>query len=95
MANFMCLGQEDWGGCTLVWIMIVFIFFGAALFRKWVANEILGTEFSLVGAAILGESVFIIMMLVLGSSKFAFLLGIVGMIAGGFLLRFLGGTETE
>ena len=89
---FMCFaGTEGWA-CSVTWIMMIIIFFVAAIIRRQ-ASEWIETGFSLIGAVVLGELVYIISLYVF-SSKVAFMLGFVGVLVGGFIgAMFLGDTE--
>ena len=86
--DVLCVGKEGWD-CSILWIFMVLLFFIGAVFRKQVAENLMDTEFSLIGATVLGELVFIIMTFVL-PIKFAFLIGFAGIIAGGFVGVMLG-----
>ena len=71
--------------CSILWIIIVLLFFAAAVFRKNIADGLLGMSFSLIGGAISGAIVFIIMIYITHSMKWSGIIGLVGVIAGGFI----------
>ena len=88
---FLCFGTEGWG-CSVVWLVMIVLFFIAAITRKQI-SEWIDTGFSLIGAAVLGEIAFIICLYIF-SLKISFLIGLIGIFAGGFIgAMFLEDTE--
>ena len=82
--SFLCFaGAEGWG-CSLLWIMMIVIFFIAAMARKQL-SELMDIEFSMIGAVILGEIMFIIMEFATHSHKWSILVAIVALLVGGFV----------
>lgn len=71
--------------CSILWIIIILLFFTAAIFRKNIAEGILGIDFSLIGGAVGGAIVFIIMIYITHSMKWSGIIGLVGVIVGGFV----------
>jgi len=59
------------------------LFLGGSIFRKLVANEILGMGFSLIGGTALGSLLFILIDNIF-NLKFAVIGGLVGLMVGGF-----------
>lgn len=80
---FLCFGNEGWA-CSMVWIVMVVLFFIAAILRRQL-SDLLNINFSMIGGTILGELSFIIFSYIFTGLKFPFLLGVVGVFAGGFL----------
>jgi len=83
--NLCFAGFTEWADCTLLWVSIVALFFLAAVFRRQVADNLLGIDFSLIGSAGAAEVIFLIMIFITHSLKWSFLLGLVGMLLAGFL----------
>ncbi len=71
--------------CSILWIIIILLFFSAALFRKNIAEGLLDMDFSLIGGSIFGAIVFIVMMYITHSMKWGGIVGLVGVIVGGFI----------
>lgn len=83
-------GYQGWD-CSVNWIIMVLIFFIAAIVRKQLFDNVLDMEFNLWGAAGLGEVLFFVMLFIL-PLKFAFLIALGGILIGGiFAGRFFGG----
>lgn len=79
----LCLGAEGWN-CSAGWLMMIVLFFAAAIYRRQVA-ESFNMNYSLIGGVIVGELVFAITKNIFTSMKFPFILGLVGVIAGGYI----------
>lgn len=71
--------------CSLLWIVIILLFFAAAIFRKHIAEGLLDMGFSLIGGTTAGAIVFIIMTYITHSIKWSGIIGLVGVIIGGFV----------
>lgn len=71
--------------CSILWIIIVVLFFIAAILRKNVAEAILNKGFSIIGATALGVILYVIMLYITHSIKWSAILGIVGVVIGGFI----------
>lgn len=82
---FGCFAGFEGFDCSLLWIVILLLFFLAALFRKNIAEGILGMDFSLIGSTIFAEILFIIIILVSKSIKWSFLIALIGLLIGGFV----------
>ena len=81
--------------CSILWIIIVLLFFTAAMFRKNIAEEILNMDYSLIGGAAGGAIVFVIMTFITHSMKWSGIAGLIGVIAGGFVgAQFLPDVES-
>lgn len=59
---------------------------GAFIFRKTIANDSMGQEFSVIGSSAAGFIGYIIFNNILSSTKYAFLIGLLAWGIGGFLL---------
>jgi hypothetical protein len=86
MGNLFCIGRFEGWNCSLFWIVIILLFFITAIFRRQVAENLIGIDFSLIGGTISSVGVFILISLIFGSMKWGFIFGIIGAIIGGFLL---------
>jgi uncharacterized membrane protein YkgB len=75
--------QSILGGCSMIWIAVVVLFFIIVLSRRWVA-EAVGFPWSNIGAFILGYGALILVAGITCSHKWALLAGIVGAYAGGY-----------
>ncbi len=71
--------------CSILWIIIILLFFSAAVFRKNIAEGLLDMDFSLIGGSVAGALVFIIMMYITHSMKWGGIVGFLGVVVGGFL----------
>lgn len=71
--------------CSILWFIMIGLFFVAAMFRKNIAEGLLDMDFSLIGGASGGAIIFIIMMYITHSMKWGGIAGLVGVIVGGFL----------
>ena len=95
MATLGCFAGFEGFDCSILWIIMVLIFFLAAITRRQIADQLLGMDFSLIASSILGELSFVIVIIITKSYKFGLLAGIVGLLAGGFIgSKFLGGEST-
>ncbi len=83
--GFGCFAGFEGFDCSLLWIIMIMLFFSAAVFRKNIAEGLLDMDFSLIGASIIGCIVFIIMIYITGSMKWGGISGLIGVIAGGFI----------
>jgi len=82
MAFSLCLGIEP---CFMVWVTVTLLFFICALFRKWIAEETLGIEWSFFTSVAFALLLFIIIAYATKSIKWSLLVGLMGMLAGGWL----------
>jgi len=88
--TFGCFAGFQGFDCSILWIIIMVIFFAAAMFRKNIAEGLLDMDFSLIGATASGTLVFIIMTYITHSMKWSGLIGFAGAVIGGFIgSRFL------
>ena len=77
------LGMNLLGGCSMVWIGAVVLFFIIVLSRKWVA-EIINMPWSNIGAFVLGYGAMFATVVFTCSQKFGLLAGIVGAYVGAY-----------
>jgi uncharacterized membrane protein YkgB len=85
--------QAIFGGCSMIWIAAVVLFFIILLSKKWVA-ELIGISWSSIGAFVLG---YVALVLVAGftcSHKWALLAGIIGGYVGGYFGSFVLGDNS-
>ena len=82
---FGCFAGFAGFDCSLLWIIMIILFFIAAMFRKNIAEGLLDMEFSLIGGSIGAVIVFIIMIYITHSMKWSGVAGLVGVIIGGFV----------
>lgn len=82
--TFGCFAGFAGFDCSILWIVMVLLFFAAAIFRKNIAEGI-GIDFSLMGATALGIITFIIITYITHSIKWSGIIGLVGMIIGGVI----------
>lgn len=71
--------------CSILWIILIVLFFAAAIIRKNIAGELLDMEFSLIGGTCGGAIVFIVMMYITHSMKWGSIIGLIGVFIGGFV----------
>ena len=64
---------------------MILLFFVAAVFRKNIAEDLLGMDFSLIGSSISGVIVFVIITYITHSMKWSAIIAIGGVLLGGFL----------
>jgi len=83
LTTAICLGESGWA-CSSLWLVMVVLFFVGAIARRQIV-DLMGQNFSLIGATILGELSFIIFYLIFSSTKIAFIVGIVAVFIGGFV----------
>lgn len=80
-----CFAGFEGFDCSILWIILVMLFFAAAIFRKNIASGLLDMDFSLIGASCLGAIVFIAMTYITHSMKWSGIAGFIGVIIGGFI----------
>jgi len=83
--TFGCFAGLGGFDCSLAWIIMIVLFFIAAIFRRQIADGLLGVGFSLIGATILGEAAFIVSLYLFEGMKMPFIFGTIGVIVGGFI----------
>jgi len=83
--GFGCFAGFEGFDCSILWIILIMIFFSAAIFRKNVAEGILDMDFSLIGGSAIGAIAFVVMIFITHSMKWSGVAGVVGMIIGGFI----------
>lgn len=83
--GFGCFAGFEGFDCSILWIIIIILFFAAAIFRKNIAEGLLDMDFSLIGASVTGAIVFIIMTYITHSMKWSGIAGGIGVIVGGFI----------
>jgi len=81
---FMCFGGAEGWACSGQWLIMVVLFFIAAISRRQLV-DMAGVNFSLIGATALGVITFVIFLFIFDGLKFPFLLGLVGVFVGGFI----------
>ncbi len=80
-----CFAGFEGFDCSILWIILMLLFFAAALFRKNIAEGILDMDFSLIGGTAAGVITFIIMTYITHSMKISGIVGLIGIIVGGFI----------
>jgi len=82
---FSCEGfdQSFFGGCSMVWLAGVILFFVAAICRKYLGEE-MDIPFNFYISLALGYLVYFIAVAFTGSFKWGLGLGLIGMAIGGF-----------
>ncbi len=83
--GFGCFAGFGGFDCSLLWIIMIGLFFVAAVFRKNIAEGLLDMDFSLIGGSVIGAIVFIIMIYITHSMEWSGIAGVVGVIIGGFV----------
>ena len=83
--TFGCFAGFGGFDCSILWIILVLLFFVAALFRKNIAEGMLDMDFSLIGGTVMGAIVFVIMTYITHSIKWSGFVGVIGVIIGGFI----------
>jgi ABC-type multidrug transport system permease subunit len=82
--------------CSILWMMMIGLFFVAAVFRKNIAEGILDMDFSLIGGSVAGAITFIIMTYITHSMKWSGIIGLIGVVTGGFVgAQFLPDGESD
>lgn len=79
-----CFGGTEGWACSTVWIVMVVLFFIAAIARRQLV-DLINVNFSLIGAVIAGEIVFVLFLYVFDGLKIPFILGLVGIAVGGMI----------
>ena len=79
-----CFGGLTGFDCSISWIIMILLFFIAAICRRQFYN-LFSLNFSLIGGTALGEILFVAFLYVFNGMKFPFIIGLVGVFAGGFL----------
>ena len=91
-----CFGGFEGFDCSILWLILMALFFTAALFRKNIAEGILDMDFSLIGATAAGAITFIVMIYITHSMKISGIAGLIGVIIGGFIgAKFLPDGESD
>jgi len=91
-----CAYNSSWLSCDLMWFSIAGIVLGSAIFRKTIANDMLGMDFSWIGSSVSGGLGVYIMSLIFHSTKWALVVGIVAALVGGFFGgKFLPDKESD
>lgn len=80
-----CIGDLKGFECSFSYILGALLVMIAIMFRKNIANDLIGTAFSVIGGSIGGLVVYISILFAFGSLKWAFIIGLAGMLIGGFL----------
>ena len=94
--TFGCFAGFEGFDCSILWIIMIGLFFTAAVFRKNIAEGILNMDFSLIGGSAGGAVVFIIVVFITHSMKVSGIAGIIGVIVGGFVgAKFLPDGESD
>lgn len=70
--------------CSILWIIIILLFFVAAIFRKNIAG-LIDMDFSLIGGTAGGIIVFVVMIYITHSMEWSGIIGVIGVIIGGFV----------
>ena len=83
--TFGCFAGFAGFDCSILWMIMIGLFFVAAIFRKNIAEGILGMGFSLIGSIVIGVVVFVVMAYITHSMKWSGLIALIGVIAGGFI----------
>lgn len=78
------LGTNIFGGCSMVWISFVILFFIAAFARRYLGEEA-GVPFNFIGALVGGIGANVIVVVFTCSYKFGLAAGIGGMILLGIV----------
>ena len=84
-------GTDLLGGCSMIWIAAVVLFFIIVLSRKWVA-EPFGMPWSPMGSFILGYLALFVTAVLTCSHKFALVAGLVGAYVGAYFGGMLDGS---
>lgn len=83
--SLVCLGAETGMACNGAWLIVVFLFFAAAILRKQI-EDFLGMEFSLPASAGAGILVFIVVFFISQNHKLGLAVGLITLLVAGFLL---------
>lgn len=93
--SFGCFAGFEGFDCSILWIILILLFFVAAVFRKNIADELLGMDFSLIGGTGGGAIIFIIMIYITHSMKWSGIIGLIGVVTGGLIgAQFLPDTDS-
>lgn len=94
MATPLCFGYEGFD-CSISWLVMVGLFFLAAILKKQLA-DFSDFEFSMLGGTIAGLLIYIIVTIITHSMKWSFAAGLIGVLVAGFLAGpFLEGGGSE
>jgi hypothetical protein len=91
--TFGCFAGYVGFDCSILWIIMILLFFIAAIARRQI-TDFLEADFNLITATAVGVISFVVMMYVLHSFKWGFLVGLIFLFVGGFLGgKILGGED--
>ena len=80
----------------LIYVIPAILVIGAILFRKNVANDVMGHSFSIIGSSIAGVLCYFVMLGIFHSSKWAIIVGVVALVVAGFLTApFIGDGDAD
>lgn len=82
---FGCFAGFSGFDCSILWIIMILLFFIAAIFRKNIAEDLIGVDFSLIGSSVVGIIVFVVMTYITHSIKWSAIIAVAGVISGGFI----------
>lgn len=83
--GFGCFAGFAGFDCSILWIIMILLFFVAAIFRKNIAEDLLGIDFSLIGSSVGGVILFVAMAYITHSMKWSAIIAVGGVLLGGFL----------
>lgn len=90
-----CFAGQEGFSCSFLWILMIVLFFISAMLRRQI-NDLLGMDFSLIGATVGAELSFVIIMLITKSFQWSFIGGIVVCIIAGFVsASFMPDSDSE
>lgn len=79
-----CFGGTEGWACSMSWLVMVVLFFIAAIARRQF-GDLANINFSMIGGIAVGELAFIIFLYVFEGLKIPFIIGIAGVFVGGFI----------
>lgn len=82
------LGTSGFECSFVIYLIPAFLVLGALLFRKNVANDLLGQPFSIIGSSVISLICYYLVYGLFHSFKWSLISGIIGLIIGGFVLAF-------